>query len=215
MPGLNGEVWSANLDGSGAALLVGNQATPVAIAAGVAGFAWLNAGDQTLKLVPSGATAAIVTVLGSAPLAIAADPMWINWTQTDGQVLRELWDGSGMKIVGAAQMSPDSIAPPPSGAPGPYWTETGAGNVRYFGTTGTMLLDKAEQSPRGITTDDASAYWADTTAGSVLTAPMGGGTVATVIGQQSAPIAVLVDAVSVFWMNSAQGKGTAILRLAR
>jgi hypothetical protein len=85
--------------------------------------------------------------------------------------------------------------------------------VASDGTTTTlgMTINAQDSVGAGFAFDDTYVYWVDdTTVGTIMKAPKTGGT-ATVVARDTNPIAVAVDATSVYWSNI----GGEIRRLAK
>jgi hypothetical protein len=66
-----------------------------------------------------------------------------------------------------------------------------------------VTLASGQGGPFGIAVDRANVYWANTTAGTVMKVPLGGGSPTTLASGQAMPLNVVVDATSVYWTNSA------------
>jgi len=209
-----GGVWSAGLDGSAGAPLYQNEASPVAIAANALSLFWLNEGDKTVKAgLHGGGTSMVIATLTGPPLAIAADLAAVHFSEV-GKVSK--WDiTKSMASVDTSSVG-EATAIVLDGFTNPYWTDTPGGVVTYFNGTSAKPFASG-MNPEGLVLDGVSGViWADKGAGKIYTTPFSGGGVSTPLAEnQSAPLAVAIDATSVFWLNSSNGKGTRIMRVAR
>jgi hypothetical protein len=214
--GAGGQVWSASVDGKAAQALYTGERGPVAIAVYQSNLYWLDGGDMTMRSAPK--TGGVVTTLPPTPAnpsAIAVSFLGIHWTEigTPGSVWKSGVDGKGAAIEADNQGQPTAVA---LGVLKVYWTDTAKGAVMTLNnTTPTPIAMGA--APRGLALDVVRqyAYWAESGAGKIWGTPLGGSAPTVLAQGQSTPVALVIDAKSVFYVNSSGGRGTEIWRVAR
>lgn len=171
----------------------------------------------------------------SDPKGITVDGASIYWTNTSGEgngngtVMKTPLDGGTISTL--ASVPPNNpygsvlggqIAVDGTSA---YWTGGTDGRsvmkVPLGGGTATTLAS-GQSYPFGIVTDATSLYWTDqgptaafpggfptppppANAGTVMKAPLGGGTATTLACGQSDPSGIAVDGMSVYWTNPISG----------
>ncbi len=108
------------------------------------------------------------------------------------------------------------------------WTElNGNSSGRWVGTVWTCLRASCEESPvtlatnqefpQGIASDQTRVYWADTSAGTILSCSLGGcpdgGPTVLASTDAGSPFQVAVDESAVYWTNEVQGG--AVMKVAK
>jgi hypothetical protein len=74
------------------------------------------------------------------------------------------------------------------------------------GSPPTQVVTAGEALPQGMATDGSYVYWTNYDPnGSVMKAPVGGGTATTLAPAQNKPVFVAVDSTSVYWTNAGDG----------
>lgn len=211
-----GGVWRTPLSGSPRTRLATtpNSAPGSALAVDATSVYWL---DATIWKVATGGGAP-VELVGPDCTAIDCgprEPIAVDATSlyyvAHGNVMR-VPIGGGTPIPLATGQSPGAIT---SDGANVYWTDATSGTVMRVSATGGTPVTIASNQIRlvsAVAVDTTFVYWmnggdpntscSDNSTGTVMRAPLQGGTPTTLASGQSCQVALAVDATSVYWTNS-------------
>ena len=191
----------------------------------------INNKDGVVTQVPLNGGAAItlftgMEVLYDAPYlnSVAVDSKSVYWVAggagNDGTIMRTAIGSSSPTAIYSNQQIPMAVV---SDGTNVYWTDLGtydsAGVANNDGTvwqgsvsgaTPAIKLASNQPSPYAIVVDATSVYWVNTgilggdnlpalNSGSVMKAPIGGGTLTTIATDQGAPISITIANGTLVW----------------
>jgi hypothetical protein len=219
-------------DGGSATVLASTQDVPGGNIVVDSTSVYWAAGNKILKAPKDGvADGGAPTVLASKqveqPSGLAVDANNVYWVTTgtppnnylDGTVamapLGGVPDGGAPTVLAAGQAYPTGIAVEGTDV---YWLNGGSTQVGVAGSVMSLRLVPPGGAPAvlatgtlydglsGVAVDGTSAYWSDSTTGSVMKAPLAGfpdGGAPTVLATgQTDPGDIVVDGGYVYWANS-------------
>lgn len=151
----------------------------------------------------------------SWPGEVAVDSTSVYWTTYYGAVMKVPLGGmeeGGVVATLASASNPSAVAVDDARV---YWADLGNGSVASVPLDGGMAstLASGQAEANGIALDAVNVYWTNggmcagagvTCAGdggTVMSVPLDGGNVATLVAGQSGPFAVAVNATSVYWTD--------------
>ena len=171
-----GQLASAPIDGGSVVVLTTDAGWAGGVALDAENVYWTSGGNGANNYVNK------MLLDGGAPVVLASRPNIANWLAVGGADV--YWTEMGETIIG-------------QGTPG-----TDVMSVASLGGTPSTIASGQEQ-PGAIVTDATSVYWADEAEeggpGSVMTAPLGGGAVVTLAGEQGDVSAIAVDDANVYY----------------
>jgi hypothetical protein len=206
--GTPGTVVKAPIGGGTLVTLYSGQGAPFGIAVGDSDVYWTNiAGNHAVMTVPIAGGTPSVFAKASSPWAIATDGSSVYWTDGD-DILRAPTGGGAATTLTTGQSYPFALA---VDATDLYWTNArGAGAVLKMpkaGGTPTTLV--AGSGMARLAVDATSVYFttpgASANAGAIVSVPIAGGATTTLATGQSTPEGIVVDAKSLFWVDTYLG----------
>ena len=198
-----------------------SQLQPIALAVDSTNVYWVNEGGSIVKAPLAGGPPITLASGQPNPQAIAIDSTNVYWvTNVTGvaqnAVLKMPLHGGAISTL-ATGLDPRGIAVDTTSV---YWTDGTRGGGRVWkvpisgvpdgGSPTLIATAKRPAGPTSILVDSSSVYWTEVPtsgAGTVLKAPLDGGTAQTLASGQF-PIAMAVDGTSLYWTNEWGGGGS-------
>lgn len=81
------------------------------------------------------------------------------------------------------------------------------GETQSEAEAGTEIYASLHAGTYGITVDETHVYWANAGEGSIMKAPLGGGTPSAVVSGLERPVAVVVDDENIYWTQDTDAEG--------
>lgn len=199
-------------------MLASGQARPSSIAINSSDVYWENSGRQvsvrgSIMKVPLGGGAVTLVSPGGFPGGVALDSTNVYWSSYSSSpdslslMKKPLVGGAATTLATGFMNSP--IAVGPLGVYGTGEVDGGTSMVSAplaGGTTTEVVPANALQqtfSSYGIAVDATSVYWTTfSTPGTVMKAPLGGGSPTTLGSAPGSGYGIAVDATNVYWITS-------------
>jgi sugar lactone lactonase YvrE len=197
----------ACVQGSCQPVVLASNGYPNAITLNTTALYWSDLVSGIMRL-PLGTMTPTMIASANAPEGVALDNTFVYWTAKDGVARAPLAGGPvSMLYSGAVASGPWGIAVDTAHV---YWTDKTANTLLAVPLAGGALkvLAKGLSSPDGVVVDSATVYLADGTNqqvnGDILRVPTtGAGAQSTLAPDQKGPRALALDAVSLYWTDSA------------
>ena len=141
-----------------------------------------------------------VATCQSAPSGIAVDASNVYWTSSGNGVLMKAPRAGGASVVLAKETSMSNVLV--VDAVNIYWV--GSSRIVKIPLDGGTSSTLVGTGAGGIAVDASFlywTYWTNSSDGTVMKVPLGGGTPVTVATGQSRPGAIALDATNIYWAN--------------
>lgn len=211
--GSSGSIMKVPLGGGTPVALATNRDSPTALAVSATNVYWAEGSSlAVLPLSGSGTPTLLWTGLGTTTAGVAIDAKSAYVTASGvgatGVVVQLPLNGQGETYLGQGLQYPQGIA---VDAKSVYWTDWMGATVSEAPIgrmSATAALALNQDLPYGIAIDATYVYWtAQDLNGSVLEAPLSGGTPIVLATNQVYPTSIAVDATSVYWTNQGSSSG--------
>lgn len=196
-------VYRVPVGGGTEVTLATNQNGTGDIAVDSSNVFWTTTGNDTVCSLPlAGGSVTTLAVGQNVPLPLAVDATNVYWGTRSDIMAAHLSGGSAFTFV-VGRVAADLAVQGSTLC----WTQPSGSIVEMLPLGGVDRFVTSTDPPSMIATDASSVYWVSiATSGSVLKAPLGGGTVTTLFSSHgSVPSGIAVDATTVYWVDQSAG----------
>jgi hypothetical protein len=204
-----GTISKANLDGTGAHVIVSGLDDPAGVAVNSTHIYWADFRAGAIMEASLNGTGVKTLVTGqNSPVGVAVSGSHIYWADSQpvgaGTIMEASLDGTGVTTLVTGESNPQGVA---AGGSYIYWADPSGGvhgmidRANLDGTGVTTLVGSQVRGPAGMAVNSSHIYW---TNGSTVMAANLDGTGVTILVQASAFAindGVAIDSIRIYWAD--------------